>query len=103
MHLLGTSLKMVLNPGTPEAKTILDVPDYNFHYQRAYNLKTPVKLSPGDTVAVTCTYNPTLAQQLPILRRVPPHFVTWGDGSADEMCLGLMMTSTSVPNSKYPV
>jgi hypothetical protein len=103
MHLLGTSLKMVLNPGTPGAKTILDVPDYNFHYQRAYNLKAPVKLSPGDTVQVTCTYNPTLAQQLPILRKVAPHFVTWGDGSADEMCLGLIMTSTSLPNSKYPV
>ena len=39
------SFKMVLNPGTPQAKTILDVPDYNFHYQRAYNLKTPVPVS----------------------------------------------------------
>jgi Copper type II ascorbate-dependent monooxygenase, C-terminal domain len=103
MHLTGTSLKMVLNPGTPGAKTILDVPDYNFHYQRAYNLKTPLKLSPGDTVQVTCTYNPSLAQQLPILRKVPPHFITWGDGSADEMCLGLIMTSASLPNSNYPV
>ena len=103
MHLLGATFTMVLNPGTPEAKTILDVPDYNFHYQRAYNLTTPVAVSPGDTVQVTCTYDPTLAQELPALRKVPPHFVTWGDGSSDEMCLGLMWTSTALPNSSYPV
>ncbi|MGP0110192.1 MAG: monooxygenase [Acidimicrobiales bacterium] len=103
MHLLGATFTMVLNPGTAEAKTILDVPDYNFHYQRAYNLTTPVAVSPGDTVQVTCTYDPTLAQELPALRKVPPHFVTWGDGSSDEMCLGLMWTSQSLPNPNYPV
>jgi len=103
MHLLGATFKMVLNPGTPEARTILNVPAYNFHYQRAYNLKTPVAVSAGDNVQVTCTYRPTLAQQLPILRRVPPHFVTWGDGSSDEMCLGLMWTSASLPDHTYPV
>lgn len=103
MHLLGRTFKMVLNPGTPEAKTILDVPDYNFHYQRAYNLATPVAVKPGDTVQVTCSYDPTLAQQLPILRKVPPHFVTWGDGSSDEMCLGLMWTSRTLPNRNFPV
>jgi hypothetical protein len=103
MHLLGRTFKMVLNPGTPQAKTILDVPNYNFHYQRAYNLSTPVPVSPGDTVQVTCSYDPSLGQQLPLLRRAPPHFVTWGDGSTDEMCLGLMWTSASLPNSHYPV
>ena len=103
MHLLGATFKMVLNPGTPGAKTILDVPDYNFHYQRAYNLKTPVPVKPGDQVQVTCTYNPQLAQELPALRKVPPHFVTWGDGSSDEMCLGLMWTSHTLPDPSYPV
>ncbi|MGO9343756.1 MAG: monooxygenase [Acidimicrobiales bacterium] len=103
MHLLGATFKMVLNPGTPGAKTILYVPNYNFHYQRAYNLATPVAVQPGDKVQVTCTYDPSLEQELPALRNVAPHFVTWGDGSSDEMCLGLMWTSASLPNSKYPV
>lgn len=103
MHLLGHTFKMVLNPGTPQAKTILWVPNYNFHYQRAYNLKTPVAVEPGDTVQVQCSYTPTLAQQLPILRRVPPHFITWGDGSSDEMCLGLMWTSQSIPDAHASV
>ncbi len=98
MHLLGRTFKMVLNPGTPEAKTILDVPDYNFHYQRAYNI-APIAVHPGDQVQVTCSYDPTLQQEVPLLRRTPPHFVTWGDGSTDEMCLGLMQTAPVLPNS----
>ena len=38
MHLLGVAFKMVLNPGTPEAQTVLDVPNYDFHDQKSYNL-----------------------------------------------------------------
>jgi hypothetical protein len=98
MHLLGTKFKMVLNPGTPEAKTILNVPHYNFDYQKAYILHAPVAVRPGEQVEITCTYDPTLAQKLPILRKVPAHFVTWGNGSSDEMCVGLAWTSASLPN-----
>jgi len=99
MHLLGLSFSLVLNPGTPQAKTVLDVPNYNFHYQRAYNLSTPIPVRAGEELQVNCTYDPTLAQELPILRKVPPHFVTWGDGSSDEMCLGMVWTSATLPNS----
>jgi hypothetical protein len=103
MHLTGVTFKMVLNPGTPQAKTIINVPDYNFHYQKAYNLAKPVAVVPGDKVQVTCTYDPQLDQELPALRKVPPHFITWGDGSSDEMCLGLTWTSRTLPNSHYSV
>jgi hypothetical protein len=98
MHLLGQSFKLVLNPGTPEAQTVLNVPDYNFHYQKAYNLAKPVHVTAGEALQVTCTYDPTLAQELPILRKAPAHFVTWGDGSSDEMCLGLSWISATLPN-----
>jgi hypothetical protein len=102
MHLLGVSFTMTLDPGTPDQKTILNVPAYNFHYQKAYNVP-PVAVKPGDTVQVSCTYDPTLAQELPILRKVPPHFVTWGDGSSDEMCLGIMLTSKTLPDATAPL
>jgi hypothetical protein len=98
MHLLGTGMKIVLNPGTSTQQTLLDVTDYNFHDQKAYNLAKPVPVTRGDTISVTCTYNPQLELELPILRKVPPHFVTWGDGSTDEMCLGLIITDP--PNSE---
>ncbi len=103
MHLLGRSVQMVLNPGTPRAKTILNVPNYNFNYQKAYNLSAPVAMRPGDRIEVSCTYDPALEQELPILRNVPPHFVTWGDGSSDEMCTGLAWYTASPPDPHFPV
>ncbi len=90
MHLIGTSMKLTLNPGTPQASVLMNTPKYNFDYQKAYNLNKWVKVVPGESVEVSCTYNPRLAQELPALRKLPPHYITWGDGSSDEMCLGLM-------------
>jgi hypothetical protein len=98
MHLLGQSFKMVLNPGTPQAQTVLNVPNFDFHDQKSYNLSSPVPVTAGERMQVTCSYNPNLAQELPILRKAPPHFVTWGDGSTDEMCIGLAWTSAVLPN-----
>jgi hypothetical protein len=98
MHLLGVGFKMVLNPGTAKATTVLNVPNYDFHDQKSYNLAKPIPVTAGEPAMVTCTYNPTLAQQLPILRKVPAHFVTWGDGSTDEMCIGIAWTSNILPN-----
>jgi hypothetical protein len=89
MHLLGAGMKFVLDPGSPNQKTLLNITNYNFDYQRSYDI-TPITTKAGDTIQVTCTYNPTLRQQLPQLRKLPPRYVVWGDGSSDEMCLGLV-------------
>jgi len=83
-------------PGTPSAKTVLSAPTYNFDYQKAYNLSIPIPVNSGDRVQINCTDNPQLAQELPVLRRAPPHFVTWGDGSSDEMCVGVAWTTTKL-------
>lgn len=98
MHLLGVKFTMVLNPGTPQARTILSVPNYNFDYQKAYNV-APIPVSHGERIQINCSYNPELAQELPILRKAPPHFVTFGDGSSDEMCVGVTWQTSSLPKS----
>jgi hypothetical protein len=99
MHLLGTGMSFVLDPGTPNQKTLLNIPNYNFDYQRSYDI-APITTKSTDTIQVTCTYNPTLRQQLPQLRKLPPRYVIWGDGSSDEMCLGLVnYVSTSTAPS----
>jgi Copper type II ascorbate-dependent monooxygenase, C-terminal domain len=97
MHLLGVSMRVVLNPGTPEAKVLLDVPHYDFNYQRSYNVNPPVPVTPQDRVQVSCTYNPVLRQEIPYTRDLPPQYITWGDGSADEMCLALVMMVPTTP------
>ncbi len=37
----------VHKPGAPDANTVLDVPNYNFHYQRSYNLAHPIHVTRG--------------------------------------------------------
>jgi len=90
MHLLGVSETLVANPGTPREQVILSRPNYNFDDQSATVLAKPIQLKSGDTVRLTCTYNPKLRQILPSLKNLPPRYVTWGEGSSDEMCLGVM-------------
>jgi hypothetical protein len=87
MHLLGAALKVVLNPGTPQAVTLLNDKSYNFDYQHWFVLPKAVSVTARDKVQVTCTYNPRLRQELPQLRKLAPRYVTWGDGTSDEMCL----------------
>ncbi|MBG0830963.1 monooxygenase [Planomonospora sp. ID67723] len=93
MHLLGRSIKVELNPGTPGAKTLLDIPDYNFDEQAIRPLAEPAAVKAGDTLRVTCTHDAGLRAMLPALRDLPPRYVVWGEGTSDEMCLGLLVWS----------
>lgn len=90
MHLLGRSLKLTLNPGTATEKTILNVTNYNFDDQSSTVLKTPITVKAGDTIRVECTFDPTIRQKILQLKNLPPRYVTWGEGSSDEMCLGVI-------------
>ncbi|MDX3523632.1 hypothetical protein [Streptomyces scabiei] len=93
MHMLGRSLKVELNPGTPKAKVLLDVPQFDFDNQRMVKLPSPVEVGPGDTLRVTCTHDAGLRKQMPELSKLPPRYVVWGDGTGDEMCVGIMTVS----------
>jgi len=91
MHLLGRSIKVELNPDTPRAQTLLNLPAYNFDDQAARQLPAPVAIVPGDTLRVTCTHDASLRARLPQLQGLQPRYVMWGDGTSDEMCLGIVM------------
>ncbi|MFE5563990.1 hypothetical protein ACFQ68_03280 [Amycolatopsis japonica] len=93
MHLLGRAIKVELNPGTPNAKVVLDVPEFDFDNQRLVKLPSPVDIGPGDTLRVTCTHDAGLRKRLPQLSKLPPRYVVWGDGTSDEMCTGIMTVS----------
>ncbi|WP_329110922.1 monooxygenase [Micromonospora sp. NBC_01699] len=96
MHLLGRSIKVELNPDTAQARTLLDIPAYDFDSQAIRPLTTPVAVKAGDTYRVTCTHDAGLRRQLPQLQPLPPRYVVWGEGTSDEMCLGLVVTSRPV-------
>jgi hypothetical protein len=89
MHLLGRSIKVQVDPGTPRERTILDIPVWNFDNQTARVIK-PVSLQPGETVKVTCKHVQWLRDQLPAFAGQPDRYVVWGEGTTDEMCLGIL-------------
>jgi hypothetical protein len=91
MHLRGVDIRIELNPGTPRAQTLLHIPRWDFHWQDAYYLEHPVDANTGDTVRVSCRFDNSKANQ-PVAggRRLPPRYVLWGEGTTDEMCLGLL-------------
>ena len=91
MHLLGRAIKVEVNPGKPGARTVIDVPAYNFDNQALQPLAEPIAVNRGDTIRVTCTHDATLREQLPQLKPLPPRYVVWGEGTSDEMCLGVMV------------
>jgi hypothetical protein len=90
MHLLGRSVTVTVNPGTPQERVIVDVPQYDFDHQGLRPLAQPVQIHKGDTVRVTCTHDAKLRSMLPALQKLPPRYVVWGEGTSDEMCLGIL-------------
>jgi hypothetical protein len=90
MHLLGRSIRIELNPGTPRARVLLDRRAWNFDDQRATPLATPVRVTTRDVLRVSCTHDISLLRKLPELRHTTPRYIVWGEGTADEMCLGIV-------------
>lgn len=90
MHLLGQSVKLELIRGST-TQTILEIPKWDFHWQSSYWLEQPMPLENGDQVRVTCSYNNTAEAQPEIGgSRVKPRYTVWGEGTTDEMCLGIL-------------
>jgi hypothetical protein len=92
MHLLGRSIKIEVNPGTPRARTVLNTKVWDFDNQRSVPTP-PIHLRKGDSVKVTCTHTQALRDRLPALKGIPDKYVVWGEGTTDEMCLGILLVT----------
>ena len=94
MHLLGKSIRIhPLRPRHPARADVCSTSRCGTSTTRAPpTLSHPVAVKTGENIRVTCTHDASLHQKLPALRALPPRYVTWGDGSTDEMCLGILLT-----------
>jgi hypothetical protein len=90
MHMLGRSIRIDLLRRDGTSRRLLDVKVWNFDDQRATVLAHPVAVRPGDRLRVSCTHDASLRSRLPELRKLQPRYVVWGEGSSDEMCLGIV-------------
>ena len=93
MHLLGSSIRITLNPGAPGETVLLDIPRWDFHWQALYPLAQAIAVKPGDTIRVTCTHDQRLRKtgSTPVARE--PRYILWGEGTTDEMCLGILQVT----------
>ncbi len=91
MHLRGRDIRVELDPGTRRQRMLLHIPAWDFHWQDVYYLVHPIHIGPGDTIGVRCTFDNAAAAQ-PVIDGKPlrPRYVVWGEGTTDEMCLGML-------------
>ncbi len=91
MHLLGRKITIEANPDTPDAKTLLRIPIWDFDNQGSKPID-PIHLDAGDTVRVTCQHQQWLRDKLPAFEtQREDRYVIWAEGSTDEMCLGMLL------------
>jgi len=84
MHELGKWARFEVEHADGSKTCIAEVNDYDFNWQRTYELKKPVTVGPGDKVRISCEWdNPN------------DYDVSWGDGTQDEMCLAITTLSAS--------
>lgn len=91
MHMLGTQVRLeVLHQGGGST-CLLDVPRWDFNWQREYSLIEPYTVQQGDRLKITCVYDNS-AENQPIVNgvRQAPRDVAWGESSLDEMCMTYM-------------
>jgi hypothetical protein len=90
MHLLGRRITIEANPDTPDARTLLRIPVWDFDNQGSKPIE-PMHLDAGDTVRVTCQHQQWLRDRLPAFEtQREDRYVVWAEGSTDEMCLGML-------------
>ena len=93
MHELGVQTRLWVESEGAET-CLLDIPRWDFNWQRAYGFREPVVFNPGDKLHMSCTWDNSAENQHRIDgQAVEPRNVAWGDGTQDEMCLGILYIS----------
>lgn len=91
MHLHGTQTTLSLLHSDGTSTCLLDIPDWNFHWQGTYWLQQPVVVQAGDQLSIDCHWDNSAADQ-PVINGapIPTADINWGEGTTDEMCLGFV-------------
>jgi hypothetical protein len=93
MHLLGTSITVTVNKGRAGQRVVLDIPVWDFDDQGSRPVSPAVKVSPGDTLSVTCRHDQSVRDHLPAFEGTRDRYIVWGEGTTDEMCLGIVLVT----------
>lgn len=79
MHELGQSIQLTTDDGSEET-CMIDIPEWDFHWQGIYLYTEPVTVSSGSTARITCVYDTTDRTETTV----------FGENTEDEMCLAFV-------------
>lgn len=90
MHLLGKEMKVWAE--TPDGKTmpLVHIAGWDFNWQDYYLYRKPFTLPKGTRLRLESVHDNSAAN--PANPNRPPRRITWGEGTADEMCLCVFET-----------
>ena len=80
MHELGTTTRLELNPDSDSPQLLVDIPEWDFHWQGSYQYVDPIRVEVGDTIRITCVWDNSEGDR----------YVVWGERTSDEMCLNFI-------------
>jgi hypothetical protein len=95
MHLIGKSIKAFCVTPSNDTIHLIDIPDWDFHWQYFYQFQKPVLLPAGSVLHGEATYDNTTNN--PNNPNSPPKNVSLGEGTEDEMFLIYMNLSSYIP------
>lgn len=88
MHMLGTKFNITVDPGEEDEMCLIDIPNWDFDWQGFYMYEEPMVIPSYAEVEMYCEYDNSADNQAP---GRTPQDVYWGDGTYDEMCLGVIV------------
>ena len=100
MHLVGKSIKAFNVNGT-DTTPIVNIPNWDFHWQRTYVMRQPLIFAKGSTIWGEGLYDNTA--QNPNNPNSPPLAVSAGEGTKDEMMLVYFWVAGFVPGDEFKI
>ncbi|MFN9519521.1 MAG: T9SS type A sorting domain-containing protein [Bacteroidota bacterium] len=95
MHLIGKSIKAYCVTPSNDTIHLIDIPEWDFHWQYFYQFQKPILLPAGSVVYGEATYDNTTNN--PNNPNNPPKDVGLGEGTEDEMFLIYTNLSSYLP------
>jgi len=83
MHYLGTSWEVWLENPDGQKENLIKINDWDFNWQGGYYFTRLIPAKKGSTIHAVANYDNTSSN--PQNPSNPPVFVTWGEGTQDEM------------------
>ena len=95
MHLLGQAISVQLTHQDGREQCLIDIPKWDFNWQRFYEYPEPIKIPGGSTISLRCVFDNSVDN--PFNPSSPPIDVGWGEATTDEMALAFLAVTANIP------